>query len=48
MNYYERAVELKQETINHRRYFHTNAEVGLNNPKAVDEQRSCRGNHYSI
>ncbi len=35
MNYYERAVELKQETINHRRYFHTNAEVGLDNPKAV-------------
>ena len=35
MNYYERAVELKQETINHRRYFHTNAEVGLNTPKAV-------------
>ena len=35
MNYYERAVELKQETINHRRYLHTNAEVGLNTPKAV-------------
>ena len=35
MNYYERAVELKQETINHRRYFHTNAEVGLETPKAV-------------
>lgn len=34
MNYYERAQELKDETIAHRRYFHTNAEVGLNMPKA--------------
>lgn len=36
MNYYERALELKEETIVHRRYFHTNAEVGLNMPKAKD------------
>ena len=34
MNYYERAVALKDETIAHRRWFHTNAEVGLNMPKA--------------
>ncbi len=34
MNYYERALELKDETIADRRYFHTNAEVGLNMPKA--------------
>ena len=34
MGYYERAVELKQETIDNRRYFHTNAEVGLDMPKA--------------
>ena len=34
MNYYERAVELKDETIQNRRYFHTNAEVGLDLPKA--------------
>lgn len=34
MNYYERAQMLKDETIAHRRYFHTNAEVGLNMPKA--------------
>lgn len=34
MNYYERAQELKDETIENRRYFHTNAEVGLNMPKA--------------
>lgn len=34
MNYYERALELKEETIAHRRYFHSNAEVGLNMPKA--------------
>lgn len=33
MNYYERALALKDETIAHRRYFHTNAEVGLNMPK---------------
>ena len=35
MDYYKRALELKDEIINNRRYFHTNAEVGLNNPKAV-------------
>lgn len=34
MNYYERALELKDETIQNRRYFHTNAEVGLDLPKA--------------
>ena len=34
MNYYERALELKNETIENRRYFHTNAEVGLDMPKA--------------
>ena len=34
MNYYERALELQQETVAHRRYFHTNAEVGLIMPKA--------------
>ena len=33
MNYYERALALKEETVAHRRYFHTNAEVGLNMPK---------------
>jgi amidohydrolase len=34
MNYYERALELKNETIENRRYFHTNAEVGLDMPVA--------------
>lgn len=34
MNYYERALTLKEETIAHRRFFHTNAEVGLNMPIA--------------
>ena len=34
MNYYERALELKEEIITNRRYFHTNAEVGLDMPKA--------------
>ena len=33
MNYYERALALKEETVAHRRYFHVNAEVGLNMPK---------------
>lgn len=33
MNYYKRALALKEETIAHRRYFHTNAEVGLNMPR---------------
>ena len=34
MNYYERALELRTETIEHRRYLHKNAEIGLNTPKA--------------
>ena len=34
MNYYERAKELSEETVANRRYLHTNAEVGLNMPKA--------------
>ena len=34
MNYYERALELREETVAHRRYLHTNAEVGLVMPKA--------------
>ena len=33
MNIYERAVELQEETIAHRRWFHANAETGLNMPK---------------
>ena len=34
MNYYERALELREETVANRRWFHTNAEVGLQMPKA--------------
>ena len=34
MDYYQRACELKGETIASRRYFHANAEVGLNCDKA--------------
>lgn len=34
MNYYKRAQELKEETVANRRFLHTNAEVGLNMPKA--------------
>ena len=33
MNYYEQALELKEETVAHRRWFHANAEVGLNMPR---------------
>lgn len=36
MDYYQKALHCKEETIAHRRYFHTNAEVGLNMPKAQD------------
>lgn len=34
MNFYERALELCEETIAHRRWLHSNAEVGLHMPKA--------------
>jgi len=34
MNYYERALQLKEETVANRRYLHTNAEVGLDMPRA--------------
>jgi amidohydrolase len=46
MDYYKRAIELKQETIAHRRYLHQNAEVGLDMPKArvyVMEQLAASG-----
>ena len=33
MNYYERALALREETVAHRRWFHANAEVGLHMPK---------------
>ena len=33
MNFYERALQLKDETVVHRRWFHANAEVGLDMPK---------------
>lgn len=34
MNYFERTYALREELIENRRYFHTNAEVGLHMPKA--------------
>lgn len=34
MNFYERALQLQQETVAHRRWLHANAEYGLNMPKA--------------
>ena len=33
MNYYEKAMELKEETIMNRRYIHKNAETGLDLPR---------------
>lgn len=33
MNYYEKAMELKEETIENRRYIHKNAETGLDLPR---------------
>ena len=34
MDYFERAKALREELTHNRRYFHTNAEVGLHMPKA--------------
>ena len=35
MDYYTRALELKDETIANRRYIHQNAEIGLDLPKTT-------------
>ena len=35
MDYRQRARELREETVSHRRYLHANAEVGLKTPKAA-------------
>lgn len=34
MNYYERARQLREETVSHRRWFHEHAEVGVDMPMA--------------
>lgn len=36
MNYYERALELNEDTISNRRHIHTNAEVGVDLPKTKE------------
>lgn len=36
MDFYKRTLELNDETIAHRRFFHKNAETGLNMPVAVE------------
>ena len=36
MNFYKKALEIKDEIIAHRRFLHENAEMGLNMPKAVN------------
>ena len=46
MDFYSRALELKDETIHHRRYLHRNAEVGLDMPLAreyISQQLSALG-----
>lgn len=46
MDYAARALELREETVAHRRYFHTNAEVGLNMPRAqeyvIRQLKACK------
>ena len=41
MDFYRRAKELQEEAATHRRYFHTNAEIGLNTPKAAEYVRKA-------
>ena len=41
MNFYERALELREETVTHRRWLHSNAEVGLPMPEESGESFSC-------
>lgn len=45
MDFYQRALELREETVTHRRWLHSNAEVGLDMPKAqayvMEQLRSC-------
>lgn len=36
MDYYKRALQLKEETVLHRRYLHRNAETGLQLPKTAE------------
>ena len=42
MNYYERALELKDETIANRRHIHKNAETGLDLPKTKAYEKADR------
>lgn len=45
MDYYKRALELKNETVKHRRYLHEHAETGLHLPQTVsyimEQLKSC-------
>ena len=45
MNFYERALELFEETVAHRRWLHSHAEVGLDMPNArayvMEQLRNC-------
>lgn len=46
MDFYKRALELREETTAHRRHLHENAEIGVHLPKAtayVTEQLSAMG-----
>lgn len=42
MNFYDRALELREETVAHRRWLHRNAEVGLYMPKRQNYVKSIR------
>mgnify|MGYP000631571621 CR=1 FL=1 len=41
MSYYDRALELKDELIENRRYLHSHAEAGLTLPNTVAYVESC-------
>ena len=45
MDFYKRALELREETVAHRRWLHSHAEVGLDMPKAqayvMEQLKSC-------
>ena len=45
MDFYKRALELREETVSHRRWLHSHAEVGLHMPKgqayAMEQLKGC-------
>ncbi len=45
MDFYKRALELREETVSHRRWLHSHAEVGLHMPKGqayvMEQLKGC-------